>query len=158
MLFFDVVLASFALVLVAGVVRFTPPTRTFGEQKRSRLALALIGVAALVLLVGTLPWTAPSLWSARIESSAERLRAGIERYASVHGAAPDRLEDLVPEFLPEVPGTGYPGQPEFAYLTQWEGGGRREWRLVVWTDWPFDLDDDEHLEYGPRSGADSSQR
>ncbi len=154
MLFFEVVLASFALVLVAGVVRFTPPTRTFGEQKRSRLALALIGVAALVLLVGTLPWTAPSLWSARIEQSAERLRAGIERYASVHGAAPERLDDLVPEVLPEVPGTGYPGQPEFAYVTQWEGGGRRAWRLVVWTGLPFALDDDEGFHFvgtpGPR--------
>ncbi|MBK7874946.1 MAG: hypothetical protein IPJ77_04215 [Planctomycetes bacterium] len=33
----------------------------------ARRRLALVGVAALVLVAGTPPWTAPSLWGARIE-------------------------------------------------------------------------------------------
>jgi hypothetical protein len=65
------------------------------------------------------PWKAelllewpPRLWARRdLEMRVIQIRAAIGLYQKQHSAPPDRLDDLVPAFLPEVPADPFDGKP-----------------------------------------------
>ncbi|MBI5835434.1 MAG: hypothetical protein HZB16_24285 [Armatimonadetes bacterium] len=50
-----------------------------------------------------------------LAARAEPLCAALDRYSADHGYAPDSLDDLVPAYLPRVPGTGWSCTPRFEY-------------------------------------------
>jgi hypothetical protein len=72
---------------------------------------------------------------AELAERGSSLVAAIEAYTADHGQAPPDLENLVPQYLNAVPGTGMPAYPEYQYLTghppdRWDGN---PWVLFVHT-------------------------
>lgn len=43
----------------------------------------------------------------------------IEEFRAQYGRTPDRLEELVPEFLPTIPSPHLAGYPNFVYIREW---------------------------------------
>ncbi len=61
----------------------------------------------------------------------EPLVGAIHQYAKAKGHPPAALSDLVPEYLPAVPGTGLPAYPNYEYSTaseEWQGN---PWALYI---------------------------
>lgn len=64
------------------------------------------------------------------------LIAAVRKYERDHSGPPQSLNDLVPDYLPTVPGTGMMAYPEFRYLTGTEAKDRfanNAWVLSVAT-------------------------
>jgi hypothetical protein len=59
----------------------------------------------------------------------------LEKYAHDHGALPRRLDDLVPDYLPKLPSSGFRERPEFGYFTWVDSSTLRlTWQLEAWCD------------------------
>ena len=67
-------------------------------------------------------WSASFQATARIRATSDAVDTGIaiERYRREHGKLPEKLDELVPEFLPRVPIDPYDGQP-LRYVDDDEG-------------------------------------
>ncbi|QDT42188.1 hypothetical protein Pan241w_22690 [Gimesia alba] len=83
---------------------------------------------------------------ARMTDFAERsqpLIDAINQYSDDHGGPPETLEQLVPDYLPAVPGTGMMAYSEYKYYAGAEARERYQenpWVLVVDTSWGMNFD------------------
>jgi len=70
---------------------------------------------------------------ASLAERSEPLVEAIQAFQAKKGHPPDKLEDLVPEFLPEVPGTGMGSCPDYLYRVgpDAEAYDDNPWVLVV---------------------------
>ncbi len=65
-------------------------------------------------------------WSAMTER-AQPLIAAIDAYETKYQKPPESLDALVPEFLPEIPDTGFAVSPKFEYVPNGSPGPWRVW-------------------------------
>ena len=72
---------------------------------------------------------------AKLSVRGAELVSSIEQYEQANGAPPSALEDLVPAFLAEVPGTGMGAYPDFRYMSGEEAASYagNPWVLTVFT-------------------------
>jgi hypothetical protein len=70
---------------------------------------------------------------------AQPLVDAITRFEKERGSPPARLEDLVPAYLPVVPGTGLPDFPRFDFgrAQKPRDGLEQEWELTIRCTWGF---------------------
>ncbi|MBA3858292.1 MAG: hypothetical protein C0507_15415 [Cyanobacteria bacterium PR.3.49] len=74
----------------------------------------------------------------QLASRTKPLIAAIEKYEKVNGHAPDKLQDLIPGFMPAIPKTGIGAYPKYRYeLLKKE---KDSWQLTVdcsrgWLNW-----------------------
>lgn len=78
--------------------------RRRGDPERARLCRRRAGVWAAVVLT-TWVWLIGN--NALAARRAEAVIAAVRRYEARHQRLPDRLQDLVPEFMPSVPRAKY---------------------------------------------------
>lgn len=77
-------------------------------------------VCALVLAPGSLaigcaPALFPQLWLPTVARNGDVLVAAIRKYEAREGHPPPDLESLVPDSIPSLPPTGYPGKGRWRY-------------------------------------------
>ena len=116
-------LPGFELLLLPGaaavVVAFVAapllgPARTRAVASAVLIASLLYAVTTPVAL-----WAGAAVRMWGFERFVERskpLVAAIRKYESAAGHPPQSLSDLVPDYLPEVPGTGVGSAPEYHYV------------------------------------------
>ncbi|MFP2957114.1 hypothetical protein ACLEPN_04575 [Myxococcus sp. 1LA] len=69
----------------------------------------------------------------RAQRNAELLIASCRAYQAKHGRLPDTLEQLVPEFLPELPPAKY-SEPHFGFTYDVSGSADAPRHVLGWTD------------------------
>lgn len=79
-----------------------------------------------------------------IERASRPVIEALDRYEREHGAPPERLELLVPGYLPQLPYSGYPGQQQFIYDGRPLPDGTHRWLLLVFTSLSLDSKDGFH--------------
>ena len=95
------------LVAVSGLVLLTAGAVWSSVRRASSLARSRVLRAALYLVLGAATLATTRLNAAIAETRAARVIAACRVFELRHGALPNRLEDLVPEFLPAVPRAKY---------------------------------------------------
>lgn len=119
------------MVTLVGLV----PALTLMLFRGARRTGGLIWIACVCALLSTVP-AAIASWDIRMngfKQMAERTKplvAAIKKYENQKGHALEQLEDLVPEFLPEVPKTGIGAYPDYHYERL--EGETDPWELSVW--------------------------
>ena len=98
---FSLAVAVFGLALLAGGALWS------GLRGAPALARSRALRAALYLLLGVATLATTRLHVATAESRAAIVIDACRAFERAHGVLPDRLEDLVPEFLPAVPRAKY---------------------------------------------------
>jgi hypothetical protein len=79
--------------------------------------------AGMYIVLGAATLTTMRINAATAETGATRVIAACRSFERGHGALPDPLEDLVPEFLPAVPRAKYTlAYGKFTYATSATGG------------------------------------
>jgi len=108
-----VAVVGFAVLILAGLWSRSRGLRPLARSRAVRAALyLLLGAATL----GTLRFHS---YTARV--NVDRVIAACRSYERANGKLPERLEDLVPTFLPAVPRAKYTGMyGQFAY---WSSAG-----------------------------------
>lgn len=123
----------------------------FSSSRRAGL-LSLLGFASTILCVPFLYPIRFAFRSIAFDLLARRSRplvAAIHAYETRHSEPPPHLLALVPEFLPEVPGTGMWSYPDFVYWVDRDAPQvRPDWGLRVECSIGF-LNWDEFI-YSPR--------
>ncbi|MBI5834525.1 MAG: hypothetical protein HZB16_19680 [Armatimonadetes bacterium] len=84
------------------------------RQGRMLVLCGLVYAGECLLVDPALRWLDQRSVQAMTRRS-EPLIAALDRFTAEHGHAPLSLAELVPAYLPAVPGTGWPGYPRFAY-------------------------------------------
>ena len=71
----------------------------------------------------------------KLAQNSEPLVQAIKNYESQHASPPSSLDELVPDFLSEIPNTGMGAYPEYEYKVGEEAQkfAQDEWCLVVQT-------------------------
>ncbi|MDY7228440.1 hypothetical protein [Hyalangium rubrum] len=106
-----------------GVIR-----RLFGTATHA--VRTAVGVVTTIIIVAR-PNRAGS---ERARKNAERIIAACKAFRERHGRFPDTLEELVPEFFPELPPAKYAG-PHFGFVYDVSGGELGPKRHVLgWTE------------------------
>jgi hypothetical protein len=124
------------LCLIAFAELVTIPILYFSGHSPGAIARCLVGSLVLVFSLWGGFLLASLIRRSAFEELAIRSRplvAAIVAYQTAHGAPPGTLEDLVPTFLPEVPGTEMAAYPQYHYNTgksaaNFEGN---PWVLIV---------------------------
>lgn len=133
--------AQMFIVLPAVFALFALPIAPFfllSRKTRSAAALVLIGS---VILTAACYFGLRIGQHIRMDAFAKlsvrgaELVSAIKQYEQANGAPPATLEDLVPSFLAEVPGTGMGAYPDFRYMSGEEAAsyGGNPWVLTVFT-------------------------
>jgi hypothetical protein len=122
-------LALFATVVLA-VAALVPRWR--GDSLRPLLLFALF-VAGTVAGVLASRWVRADGWR-RVADNGDRVVLAIRAFEARHGAPPETLAELAPEFVASVPGTGLGSRPAFRYAAHYADAGHGTWRL--WTKLP----------------------
>jgi hypothetical protein len=102
--------------------------------KKVRKAAFIILLASVVYLVVGMPAfrIGRAVRMAGFERQADRGRvlvSAIEAYEKTHGRPPSTLQDLAPDFLPEIPSTGMPTYPDWEYAA---GEEAHKWNDNPW--------------------------
>ena len=90
-----------------------------------RLTVVILIAALLILPRPFAAWAGNQIRHGEFVRLAERskpLIAAIERYKQHAHRLPSSLNELVPSFLPRVPGTGMPAYPEYTYSADAQAG------------------------------------
>jgi hypothetical protein len=135
----DRMLAGWALValpLVAGTVGIVASAPFLLFPTKRRRALRVLAVClAFVALSTVLGAIERDIRMDAFERLAERSRPLVDavgRFEREKGHPPDALSDLVPEFLPTVPGTQIGAYPEYEYVSGHRAASYGDrWALVV---------------------------
>lgn len=135
-----------------------------------RLILAIVrkaGSRALLWMIPALIWLVTTGVGFRMSREArmagmaefvqrsQSLVAAIKQFEQQHERPPETLKELVPDYLPEVLGTGMPVYPEYEYM---QGATAREryadnpWVLIV--DTPIAILNWDQMFYFPRQNYD----
>ncbi len=110
-----------------------------GKRIQRALAIGCGGCGLLIaVLVGMFVFTNrshfwPDPYLDDIERASQPVIEALDRYEREHGAPPERLELLVPGYLPQLPYSGFPGQRQFIYDGRPLPDGTHMWRLTVYT-------------------------
>lgn len=113
----------FLAVLSVPVLLCLLPFRRVRREGAMFLQWSLVYILIGLPLVG-MSHTARMSGFKRLEDRGKPLVAAIHKFVEDHERPPATLQDLVPNYLPEVPGTGMPSYPEYQYSTapdQWDG-------------------------------------
>jgi hypothetical protein len=133
MLFVPVVLLALVAIPFLAVLSAVRSTRRYSCP---------VLVASILLIAAS--WAGNHLGNglrmnafARLGERSRPLVEAIEAYAADRGEPPDKLQELVPKYLPAVPGTGMRACPEYEYRKKddpekW-GYGSNPWVLTVQT-------------------------
>ncbi len=105
------VMACIPLAIFALVLSMIAKTRRVGVASLA-VIIPLMVITAIGMRLGNDVRTGSF---ERLVERTQPLIDAIERYEADHQRAPDALSQLVPDYLSEVPGTGMPMYPEFAY-------------------------------------------
>ena len=108
------------LMLPFAVLYYLPRAAiAWKDPPRARLRLAK-GVAVFAIALVTVELLA---WDARLgRERAAGLIAAVERYRADNGAYPERLENLIPAYIPAIPDARMlPSAPRFFYVRQDQG-------------------------------------
>jgi hypothetical protein len=100
---------------------------------RRRSLVLLVGCCLFVVVgVGALRVGGPIRMAGfdRLAERSKPLVAAITDFTREQGRPPIDLHELVPTYLPEVPGTGMPAYPDFDYATD-----PQRWDANPWTLW-----------------------
>ena len=148
----------FLLVLYNGIrLLVNTLIRLFGRGKLSWTELAATALFLVtVFVLTTIAWAIGHIMRDRgykaIIAHGRPLVAAIRQYEDKTGKPPDRLEQLVPDYLPVLPGTGAGAYPNYEYLTNASplkyGGNHWVLSVDVSTD---DLARDELIYYPNRN-------
>ena len=117
----------------------------FKRQRRDALLALILSLVYLPLLVAGIAW-GMDVRMARMTDFGERsqpLINAINQYSDDHGGPPETLEQLVPDYLPSVPGTGMMAYPEYIYSAGKEACERYQenpWALIVPVSWGMNFD------------------
>lgn len=106
----------------------------FAKTKRPRgIRLLLFGIVlgALTIQGMGLANKAENEAFERFAAETEPLIVAIKAYERQHGVPPERLEQLVPAFLPAIPDAGLSAAPRWRYSQNRQADGSTEWRLAV---------------------------
>lgn len=114
-------------------------------------ALAAIAIVAIVLFLWLRPYVWPESYLHQIDAASKPVVEALDRYTREHGAPPERLEQLIPQYLPHSPDTGYPPQRQFSYHDYHPTLGGNWWTLGVYTGLPIDFESDARLEFDSQS-------
>ncbi len=92
-------------------------------ERRVKAASVLVGFLILTLAGFSVGSRGAFLFRmhqiAKVPERAVPIVVSLDQYYDTHGVYPESLLDLVPTYLPEIPGTGLAGYPKFRYkLTQ----------------------------------------
>jgi hypothetical protein len=108
-------------VAACGVVLSTVGALWSAARGAAPLARSRALRATMYLVLGLATFGALRFHAATAETQAARVIDACRAFEARHGTLPDRLEELVPEFLPAVPRAKYTLQwGEFTYLTSGE--------------------------------------
>lgn len=128
----------YVLALLAAVLAIPASlvTLCFRKTRRDALWVLILSLIYLPLTFAAIPLG----WQVRMQrmtAFAERSKPvvqAIERYTEDQGSPPETLEQLVPDYLPDVPGTGMMAYSKYEYHTGAEYRERFQgnaWTLVV---------------------------
>jgi len=113
--------AGILLALSVGLVAVGRASSSGDRRQTLRAALApMLAVGAWLAIAPLTHWCdTQAEW--RLVRHSAPLVAALDRYTADHGHAPPTLASLVPDYLPAVPRTGWPGCPEYDYRAYGEG-------------------------------------
>lgn len=114
--------------IYALIAAFSPSRR---HRLVSTMLLAAIAWGSLFFVPNVRGLRQPGL--VRMTQRATPLLSAIKTYRTDNGRYPDRLEALVPRYLPEIPGTGAVGYPRFEYRLPNDNALFRSYELRVAT-------------------------
>jgi hypothetical protein len=101
-----------AVAVIVNLAKISSGRTTDGNLARVRARRAVIYGAAVVM---TIIAVKGNVWLA--EKRGARIATAVKRYRAANGAYPERLEQLVPNYLPEIPNCYIrSSSPEFRYL------------------------------------------
>lgn len=125
--FFSIVVAFVAVAagLPRALFALARGDRTTARLRASRIAVYV--VAAVVVVTSVI---ANGQMARR---RADLLIVACRQYEARHGRLPDRLEDLVPEFIPGVPRAKYVTNPVVAQFSYSAHGGKHR---LMWVAFP----------------------
>jgi len=127
------VLQGGLMLLAIGTI-LTAVFLLFAKTKRPRgIRLLLFGIVlgALTIQGMGLANKAENEAFERFAAETEPLIVAIKAYERQHGVPPERLEQLVPAFLPAIPDAGLSAAPRWRYSQNRQADGSTEWRLAV---------------------------
>ena len=110
-------LVAFALLLSGFVYELVTRRR----ETRTRLVLGrcamVVGGLVVVLLCGVtlVEWVSTRVHLGRIEQRALPIIDALRRFEAAEQRRPVSLDELVPGYLAEIPGTDWPDHPHFKY-------------------------------------------
>src|SRR3989338_504575 len=131
-----------AFFLLAMII-LTPIALVFSVifWKRRELRLSLLIFVAISVLTSFL-----MVFQVRVSNSkvfhrafegvtqrSELLISALESYKAKHGEYPDRLDQLVPEFIKEIPHTGLAGYPDYKYSKEASDAPFKKYELLIET-------------------------
>lgn len=108
------------LVAAVGLILLTTGALWSAVRGTAPLARSRAMRAGMYLLLGIATVATMQFHTATAQNHAEQVIAACRAYQARHGTLPDRLEELVPEFLPKVPRAKYALQ--WAEFTYWTSG------------------------------------
>jgi len=107
-------------------------------HSRQRIFLALVtsSVALIAIAAVAFAWLMWPYWHVRdylpvLERNCGPVVVAIDRYESANGCPPERLKDLVPVYIAEIPRSGFPRYQNFRYRRFYKGNGSWSWSLSV---------------------------
>lgn len=130
---------------------------------RSRGCLLVKGCAGLILLLVAFvvmlaiwwywPYSDVRAYVPVVAGNGNRLVDAIDRFTAKNGRPPERLDVLVPDYIDEIPRSGFPRCQEFTYNV-WEKDGVYAWHLSIFCEafWSVMLDADEIACWSQRRG------
>ncbi|WP_339736303.1 hypothetical protein [uncultured Gimesia sp.] len=111
------IIYGFALLAAVVAIPASLVALCFKRTRRDALLLLILSLAYLPLAATGIAW-GQKVRMTQMAEFAERSRPlidAVERYAEDQGGPPETLEQLVPDYLPAVPGTGMMAYPEYVY-------------------------------------------
>ncbi|MEQ8851537.1 hypothetical protein [Gimesia sp.] len=108
----------------------------FRRTRRDALWVLILSLIYLPLTFAAIPlgWQVRMQRMATFAERSKPLVQAIARYTDDHGTPPETLEQLVPDYLPHVPGTGMMAYPTYHYYAGAQSRERYQgnaWALVV---------------------------
>lgn len=91
----------------------------WSARSRSLLTVGLVLLPLLLIARGMEPYVAPERYLPTLERTSAPIIAALDRFTAERGAPPAKLDELVPDYLPALPATEYPGDPSF-HLEAWQ--------------------------------------